>query len=651
MNLSKRTWFELLGIVFVSLVLYWPSFQFDFVNYDDQVYVLNNTFIHHPSWTTLLNGSGTGNFHPVTMISLWLDYELGSGSSSLFHFTNVVWHLLNSMLVFFFVGRVFPNKIGASFFVALLFAIHPMHIESVAWISSRKDVLYTFFYLISLITYFDYLKTKQKKYLMITIGAAVISLLSKPAAITLPVALVLIQYFEFGRVKIKSLLPLTPLFIGSIIIGLLTIQLQSQDAINDIETYSVFERLGFALYGLFFYIVKSILPVGLSSMHPYPNGSEMLDLGFLLSMAIGAMLLISGVVGIRKNRTYGFGILFFLLNIVLMLQLVSIGRAIVAERYSYLSYLGLFVILVAVLNEVPQIKINKSAFYIISVVIGLPFLIISSRQLKIWENSETLWNKAILENPQDWFGYIGRGNYYKDISKNTKALTDFRMAIQLAPDRFDNYFNLGDLQHQMGQTQEAIETYSQAILLQPDYEQAYINRGQFYIAVNDGAKALADFNQVIAIDPNSFMGYNNRGNLYLLVGNLEDAISDFNKAIDLNPNYAKAWYNRGTAQLNSNLEKAKHDLEQAIAIDPNYFDALNNLGSVYYQTQEFERSIQAYTEAIQINTHAANTWLNLSVVRNSSGDYLGALESALQARKEGAQVSDSYLNHLRSKLN
>ncbi len=649
MNVNKRIYLELLSLIVVTLGLYWPSFQFDFVNFDDQLYVLNNEFVLSPAIASLLDGSGTGNFHPVTMLTLRLDYLLGGGSPGIFHVSNAVWHLLNSILVFFLTIRIFPNKSGAAFLVALLFAIHPMHIESVAWISSRKDLIYTFFYLISLITYLEYLKNKQKKYLLITFGTAAISLLSKPAAITLPIALVLLHYLEFGKIKIKSVFPLIPLFIGSLIIGILTIQLQSNASINDLETYSITERLLFALYGLFFYISKSIIPTGLSPMHPYPEASEMLGWEFLLPMSMGAVLLILGLLGARKNRIFGFAVLFFLLNLVLMLQLVSAGRAIVAERYSYLCYLGLFLALVVLFDRIPRIPKRRSTFYFISIIIGLPFLHLSGQQLKVWENSEALWNKAISEYPQDWFGYIGRGNYYKDVSNNSKALADFNKAIQLAPDRFDNYFNLGDLQHQLGYTQQAIASYSKAIQLRPDYEQAYINRGQFYISENDGAKALADFNTAITINPNSYIAYNNRGNLYLLTGNQTAAVSDFNKAIELNPNYAKAWYNRGTAQLNSDLGSAKRDLEKAVALDPNYFDAFNNLGSVYYQIQEFDRSIEAYTQALQLNSHASSTWLNLSVVKNNMGDYKGALESAIQARKEGAQVSESYLDQLRSK--
>lgn len=651
MTLSKKTALELLGLVIITLGLYWPSFQFDFVNYDDQVYILNNTFIHQPSLMNLLDGSETGNFHPVTMLTLLADFWLGEGSSSIFHIGSTIWHMLNVMLVFFLVKRVIPNRVGIPFFVAMLFAIHPMHIESVAWVSSRKDVVYTFFYLCSLITYFDYLKTKAKKYLVVTIVTATISLLAKPAATTLPIALILLQYFVTGTLHVKRIFPLIPLFIGSVAIGLITIQLQNDAAINDLEIYSLFERAAFAFYGIFFYTSKSLLPMGLAPMHPYPLEYEMLSWQFLISVLIGASLVILGMIAIKKRKRYGFAVAFFFLNLILTLQLVSIGRAIVSERYTYLCYLGLFLVVAFLLDEVPTIRKVRTAFYGLSLIIGIPFFYASSQQIKVWRNSETLWNKAIQENPQDWFGYIGRGNYYKDLGSFSKALADFTKAIELDPTRFDNYFNLGDLQRQLGNIQEAIQIYSMSIKLKPDYAQAYVNRGQFYVEVNDGENALTDFNQALALDSNSILAYNNRGSLYVLTGHTSLAVADFSKATELDPSYAKSWFNRGTALLNSNPSNAKRDLEQAILLDPNYFDAYNNLGSLYFQTNDFKRAAEAFSQALRVNPKAASVWLNLSIVKNSLGDYAGALESALKAKNQGTQVGDFYLNQLRSKLN
>ncbi|NPD48177.1 glycosyltransferase family 39 protein [Lentimicrobium sp. S6] len=208
MKWNKKNGFELLWLIVVTLVLYWPSFFFDFVNFDDQLYVLNNGFIINPSLSLLLDGSGTGNFHPLTMVSLKLDHILGGGAPITFHITNFFWHLFNSILVMILIRKLFPKIKGSAFFAALVFAIHPMHIESVAWISSRKDVLYTFFYLVSLLSYVNYISRGNTSYIVFTIIAAFLSLLSKPAAITLPIALLLIHFYIKRKVELKNIIGL-----------------------------------------------------------------------------------------------------------------------------------------------------------------------------------------------------------------------------------------------------------------------------------------------------------------------------------------------------------------------------------------------------------------------------------------------------------
>ena len=319
MKANKRMVYELAGLILVTLFLYWPTFSFDFVNYDDQVYVLNNAFILNPNFSNLMDGTDTGNFHPFTMLSLGLDNWLGNQSAGVFHISNVIWHVLNTILVYVFVGRVFSNKMGVSFFVALVFAIHPMHIESVAWISSRKDLVYTFFYLSALILYFDYLKTNRKMLLVYTIIVALISIFSKPSAITLPIALVLLQYAESRKFELKNIVPLTPIFLGSLVVGVMTIQLQGNDSINDLATYSILERIGFAFYGVFYYTFQSLLPTGLAAMHPFPLEAQMFEISFLGPLIIGVGIVGVAGFGIMKRKDLLFPILFYFLNLILML--------------------------------------------------------------------------------------------------------------------------------------------------------------------------------------------------------------------------------------------------------------------------------------------------------------------------------------------
>jgi tetratricopeptide (TPR) repeat protein len=644
--MSKKN-IELSLVIFLTLVLYWPSFQFDFVNFDDQVYVLNNTFVQSPSFKSWLDGSETGNFHPLTMLTLRLDQVIGNGQAGVFHMTNVLWHLLNTILVYLIVSKMLPQVRGGAFFVALMFGIHPMHVESVAWISSRKDVVYGFFFLLSMLSYWEYLKTNRKWLLMITLVTAILSFLGKPASIVLPLVLGLVYYLKKERLVWKELFPIGLLLLGSIAIGIATLQFQSGKSINNFETYSLLERGMFALYGIGFYTLKSVIPVGLSPMHPYPSLDDLVTTSFIGFLLLGLLFLIGVGVMSKKNKWILFSGGFFLLGLILTLQLVSIGRAIVSERYTYIAYVGLFFLVVVVLNNIEKIKSNNVKFYALSGILGLPFFFLSMQYLRSWQNSETLWSKAIQENPDDWYAYIGRGNYYEKQGLFNNALTDFKHAVSAAPDREEVYYNLGDLQFKLGFTKDAIITYSAALNLNPTNSDAYVNRGQFYVSENRGDLALSDFNHAIQLDSNAAQAYINRGNLYLLSGNRIQATSDFTRAIKLDPLSSSAWYNRGTAEIGNDLSSAEQDLLKAVELDQNYFDAYNNLGSVYYQLNDLNKAEWAFTNATNLNPSSGSTWLNLSVVKNQKGDHRGALECALQAKSNGVEVSGSYLDSLK----
>ncbi len=637
---------ELSLVIFLTLVLYWPSFQFDFVNFDDQVYVLNNTFVQSPSFKSLLDGSETGNFHPLTMLTLRLDQVIGGGQASVFHVTNVLWHLLNTALVYFLVSKMLPHVRGGAFFVALMFGIHPMHIESVAWISSRKDVVYGFFFLLSILSYWEYLEVKKKWLMVVTLISAILSFLGKPASIVLPLVLGVVHYLKKERIIWRELLPIGLLLLGSTAIGMVTLQLQSGKSINDLETYSLIERGMFALYGIGFYVVKSIVPVGLSPMHPYPSLDGLGTFNFIGFLFFGIVFLVGMGVMAKKNKWILFSGGLFLLGLILTLQLVSIGRAIVSERYTYIAYVGLFFLLVVVFNSLQFIKTNNVKLYALSGVLGLPFFLLSVQYLKNWQNSETLWSKAILENSEDWYAYIGRGNYYEEQRLFDQALIDFQRAVSVAPERDEVYYNLGDLQFKLGNVGDAITTYSSALNLNPMNSKAYVNRGQFYVSENKGDLALTDFNYAIQLDPSAVQAYINRGNLYLLSGDRIQATIDFTKAIELDPLSSSAWYNRGTAEIGNDLSSAERDLLKAVELNQNHFDAYNNLGSVYYQLNDLSRAEWAFTNAVSLNANSGSTWLNLSVVKNQKGDRNGALECALQAKSRGVEVSDSYLNGL-----
>lgn len=642
---------QLFIIATLTLLLYWPTLGFDFVNFDDQVYVLNNPFIQNPTLQNLFNGSETGNFHPITMLSLYLDQFLGNGAAKNFHFTNMLLHLLNSLLVFELIRKLFPKASYLPFFVAVLFAIHPLHIESVAWVTSRKDVLYTLFYLTVMWSYIKYIETEHAKYVGLTLLLGILAIFSKPTAITLPVALWLILFLQQKNNLLKKHLVIYGLLtLASVFVAYKTFSLQSVDAVNSVAIYGVVDRIGFAGYGICYYMLNALFPSNLAPMHPFPSKEEMQSMGYIFMCVLGIIVPAGIAWWNRKKPNLLFALGLFLLSLMLTLQLVSVGRAIVSERYTYFAYIGLFLLIGLILHKIPFFKDQPKALLFATAIVALPQFFIAKKHVPTWQNSHTLWTKAIEVHPTDWYGYIGRGNYAEEVGDYIQALSDFQQAIQVAPQKFQNYFNLGDLQFKVGLTSEAVQTYTSAIAINPNYADAYINRGQFYLQLNQSENALSDFNQALALEPTSPIAITNRGNVYLQTGQTNLAIADFTQAINNSPTYAAAWYNRGTAQSNTNPQQAISDLSQAINLDPSYFDAYNNLGSVYYNLNDFNNAKTQFQYALQINSQAGNVWLNLSIVHFQLGDYRNALQSAQNAKNTGTPVSSSFLDQIKKQL-
>ncbi len=648
----KHNWhLALVFILMISSICLYPVLLGGVVNYDDDTIVFQNPIIKNFKFSDiylLFNQGIGGNYHPLTTLSFILNYKLSGETAFGYHLINLILHLFNTALVFVFIRKLTSDNFKISLVTALFFGIHPMHVESVAWIVERKDVLFTFFYLLSLIFYLNYSKRKTLKYYILFTFLGILSLLSKPAAVTLPVVLILIDYFQNRTISIKNVFNKLPLFVGAFLLGVATILIQKDDAIGDLNQFSIFEKIGHASYALSIYLVKSIVPYGFSVMHPYPEGTSLWTLklvsAVLLIAVILALILKKGI----KNKYVVFGTVFFVINLILVLQFFSVGRAIVAERYTYLPYIGLFFII----GYVWDYAFKKQKSYrkaMTGFLVGLVILCSFStwNQSKIWKSSETLWSKVIKEYPGDWYAYIGRGNYYKDIGAFKMAINDYSKAISLNPNHFHNYFNRGDAYRALGQYQNAITDYNEAIEINPDYAKAYVNRGQFLYELQQFEAALSDFNKAIQLDEAITQTYVNRANVHLAQNNYEYALKDYNKAIALNDDQYEAWYNRGNLWLNSkNYLKAISDYKKAISIASDQVNVYNNLANAYYQNNQLQAAINTYSDMIRLFPDFVDGWYNRSIVYFQLGEKGKALKDALKAKSLGKTVSQNYLDQL-----
>jgi tetratricopeptide (TPR) repeat protein len=621
-------WAIALGILLLTFFVYRHSLKNGFTNWDDPVYVVENqiiTSLTSENIKAIFNTPVSLNYHPLTMLSLAVDYSFSELDPRGYHTTNLIFHLLNTLLVFGFVFLLSNRRWIPAATVSLLFAIHPMHVESVAWISERKDVLHVFFYLISLILYLRYLGSRKWMWLALAFLAFALAVLSKAVAVTLPIVILGIDYWKKREWSWKIILEKIPFFVFSIIMGLVAYNIQSHGAIAKPGVLTLMQRVIFASYGFWMYIYNMVLPLNLATFYPYPSLNEpggSLPLLFNISPVIALIIIALVAITYRKTRLFVFGFFFYATTVALVLQFISVGNAVMADRYSYLPYLGLFFIIGHGLDLAwtGKDRIWQNLNIPLTMLVAgfsLWFSVLTFRQIKVWENNETLWSQVIENQPTGWVAYKNRGNYYGEQGKVEKAMADYQVLINNNQMDDQVYANLGNIYRMQNQMDKALEAYEKAANLKPQEINNVINLGIIYSIFKRYDESLANFDKAIQLGaPYKKIG-SNRAYTLLLMGRFGEAINEYDKVIELFPNDLTHYQNRGLAWFNLNkYPEATLNFEQALRMAPNNPEVLFNMSVINYKQQKFREALQ----------------------------YAG------EAAKAGRQIPESYMNELRSKV-
>ncbi len=414
------------AILLLTFVSFYPSLSADFTNWDDQDYVTESPYIVHlngESIKTMFSEEIASNYHPLTILSLAINYQISKLDAGSYHWTNLILHLLNVILVFWFVYLLFDRKIAGALLTAFLFAIHPMHVESVAWIAERKDVLYTFFFVNALITYLKYITRPKITLYIFTLLLFILSCLSKPTAVMLPVILLLIDWYKNRAWTAKIFVEKIPFFALSVLFGIITIMVQKDTAVivGEADTHSFFERLIFACYGVFMYIYHLFVPVHLSAFHPYPKALSLMHyIAPVVVLGLGGLMWWS----LRKTKVVAFGLLFYGAMIALTLQFVQVGNAIISDRYTYVAYIGLFLIFGWLFDNFLHKKntVNRQKYAVLGGIglAGLLFCIMTYQRCDVWQNSGNLWTDVLQNYPDSHIAHNQLGNYWVEEKNMTK---------------------------------------------------------------------------------------------------------------------------------------------------------------------------------------------------------------------------------------
>jgi tetratricopeptide (TPR) repeat protein len=524
--------------------------------------LVNNPSIRSLSLQEIFNTFNSfhhSHYHPLVNISYAIEYHYFGLKPFIYHLTNLIFHILNSILVYLVLLRLFKNNFVAAL-VSILFAIHPLHTESVAWITERKDMLYSFFYLLSIFFYLFYKQEKNKKYEYYIYLFFVLSCLSKASAVTLPIVLVLIDYFNNKRISIKDIKEKIPLFIISILFGIINVLAQYKQPLAgsqmEIPQFDILGKILIIFYNYCFYIYKTIVPLNFSAFYPYPDPVlSGLPVIFWVAPFITGFLIYAVYLSRKLNNVIVFGSLFYSITILPVLQIVPVGRAITADRFAYLPIIGILLV-ISFLLYLLYYSIIKSAFQkkaLIAVialcVIGMAY--ITRGQSMIWASSMTLYTDMVTKFPENSIGYNNRGTIYLKENKYNEAEGDFLNAIKYNSKYAAAYNNMGLLLNGRTKYDNAIEYFTKAVELNNNYAEAYFNMGLTYFNKNDIDKAIELYKKAISIDPGFAVAYNNLGKAYGLKEQNSEAIANFSKAVEIDPLYSTAHFNLAVAFFKS----------------------------------------------------------------------------------------------------
>jgi len=610
-------------LALITALVFSNALQNNFTNWDDNYYVTENPHIRDLSISGVKNIFSvyvSSHYHPLTLLSLAVDYHFWALNPTAYIAHNIGLHILNVILIFVFFVLFTKNKLMA-FVIALICAVHPMRVESVVWIAERKDVLYVFYYLLALVFYLKYLLSRQKKiFYLMAVLSALLALLSKATAASLPFVLLLFDYYYNRKDYKRFVLEKLPFFLLAFVFGLVAIMAQSSSEPN---SPPIFDRIFMFSYALTFYIVKFFAPLNLSPLLPFPDKiGAYLPIKYYLSFLIVPLI----VFVFFKLRSFKnelvWAFLFFFFTLWMLLIKFPIGPAFLAERYTYLPYIGLTYGLVYLL-------FFYGGYYkkITGVLLGLyiVFLSVSTiAQNRVWNNSLSLWTKVIEVNPNIEIAYYNRGVAYSKLGASSEAIADFDKVLLLNSEYKDAYNNRGYEKNKLGSYQESIPDFYKAIELNPQYDRAYNNLGAAYFGLGKNEEAIKAYSKAIELNNELAEAYYNRGISNVIMENYVEAVKDYDRAINIEPS-PEAFNNRAQAKyLLNSLENALTDYNEAIRLFPNYVDTYINRGGLKYQLGDLEGAFNDCNMAIDIAPNNPKAYFNRGGLNKEIGNHAEA---------------------------
>ena len=622
----------------ITLAVFLPALGNGFVNYDDGDYVFSNPRIRSLGlefFQWAFTTRDVAYWHPVTWISHALDYAIWGLNPVGHHLTALLLHALNSWLVAMLAYRLITRALQpaegsdpagtagnqrsaliAAGTAGILFGLHPLRVESVVWISERKDLLCATFFLAAIFTYLDYTGSpagSRTRYYLLTIGLLALALMSKPMAITFPLVLLILDYFPLQRLKTEGVRKILgeklPFFaLAAISVAITFISIKKSIVAGPISYTSSILIFGKALI---FYLTQTLLPLHLSPIYSMPAGEVPLSAPYIFALVAAVAITIACWL-FRKSAPYlaaAWGC--YLITLAPSLGNTQAGvRLAAADRFTYLPMIGLLILAgLAVARLHDRIAGNRPAVRLLAgagILLTIVMATATIRQIAVWKDGLTFWSHMIAGNyypPPIGYRYCSRADAYLKLGDTHRAIQDYDRAVAADPNYKEGYIMRGNLRMTMGDVQQGIADFTTAIAKAPTYYSAYLNRGDAYIRLGDLDRAEQDISKAIDLSADNKGAYNNRGLIYIRRGRYDLALADIKRALALDATFAPTHINLGIAYSGSNdHQKAIDSFSRAIELQPETVNSYLGRGDAYLKMQNNDFALRDYREACRLGS-------------------------------------------------
>ncbi len=624
-------------IIVLTCIAYSPVLNNDFINFDDDVYVTDN--FHIDDGVTLKNiqwaftAVYAKNWHPLTWLSHMLDIQFFGMNPFGHHLTNLIFHFLNAFLLFIILKKM-SGAYWKSLIVMGLFALHPMHVESVAWVSERKDVLSTFFWMLAIWIYTYYIKKPGiKQYLSVCV-CFTLSLLAKPMAVTFPFVLLLIDHWPLGRCRITSarmqdsevlqyplhilIFEKLPFFMISAASCGITFYAQNKGgALGSFDLYPLGTRLGNAVVSYTHYIIKMIYPINFAILYPHPG---MPDLHFLLISSFFIIFLVGISILTLKRFPWLFTGCFWYLGILFpVIGVVQVGAQGMADRYTYTPMIGIYILVVwSIAPLFYKMKLSQKTISFVSVflilILIIPLCIQTFRQNQYWKDSTSLFQHAINITNNNYIAHNNLANAMMQKGKIKEAVFHYSEALRIKPDYPLALGNIGLALSKLGRRNEALDFYFKALAIEPENENIFTNIGNLFSELGNIEKAIHYYKKAIFYNSETVKAHMNMGNLLMNSGKLDEAMFHYRRVLDINLDHTEMAHNQiGNLLIKiGDVDSAILNYLQALKIKPEYKDAHNNIGVAFARSGNLDKAEYHFKKALEIAPGDSETQKNLS---------------------------------------